>query len=252
MSHDLTAMPEYPAHREAGWLSKRWQVLNNQTIGTDRYWSIALQNADFYADMSPIIRRYVRGRTLDVGAGKLAWRDLISQHSTAYISGDLNREHADLDVLFDATKEYPFADAVFDTVFCCSVLEHVKEPWRALAEMWRILTPGGTLIISVPFVFYLHGQPHDYYRFTRYGVAYLAERAGFNTEKLVANGGITTLLLNIPSVALSILLSTIKVGWLIPSTTNFFMSINMKLGKRLERGDLFAMNHIAVLRKPTS
>ena len=250
MSHNHTPRSKTTSKQKAGGLSKRWQLLNNQTIGTNHYWTIALQNADFYADMAPLIRRYVSGRTLDVGAGKLAWRTLLSEQSSSYISGDLTKEHADIDVLFDATAEYPFADRAFDTVFCCSVLEHVMEPWHALSEMWRVLVPGGTLIISVPFVYYLHGQPHDYYRFTRYGVTYLAKQAGFDVERMVANGGLTTLLLNIPSTALSIVLTTIRLGSIIPFATRLFMFLNTKVGKRLEPGGLFTMNHIAVLRKP--
>jgi SAM-dependent methyltransferase len=231
-------------------LTKPWSDLNSQTIGTGRYWQIALQNASFYADMEPLIRQYVRGRTLDLGAGRLAWRDLLSRYGTSYTSGDLTREHPDVDVLFDATGEYPFGDGSFDTVFCCSVLEHAKEPWKAFPEIWRVLAPGGTAIVSVPFIFYLHGQPHDYYRFTRYGLTYLAERAGFTVEKMVPNGGLTTLLLNVPSVALSMALSAARLGRLIPPVTRLFVVVDRNIGGRLERGGLFSMNHLAVLRKP--
>jgi SAM-dependent methyltransferase len=233
-----------------GRLTAPWNELNSQTIGTNRYWKIALQNASFYSDMAPLIRQYVRGRTLDLGAGRLAWRELLSRYATSYTSGDLTGEHPDVDVLFDATGQYPFDDGSFDTVFCCSVLEHTKEPWKAFPEIWRVLAPGGTAIVSVPFVFYLHGQPHDYYRFTRYGLTYLAERAGFTVEKMVANGGLTTLLLNIPSVALSLILSAARLERLIPPVTRFFLMVDRKVGKRLERGGLFSMNHLAVLRKP--
>ncbi|HET9494394.1 MAG TPA: class I SAM-dependent methyltransferase [Chloroflexia bacterium] len=236
----------------AGWLTRPWGDLNNHTIGTQRYWTIALQNASFYADMAPLIRQYVRGRTLDLGAGRLAWRELLSRYATSYTSGDLTREHPEVDVLFDATGQYPFADGSFDTIFCCSVLEHAQEPWKAFSEIWRVLAPGGTAIISVPFIYYLHGQPHDYYRFTRYGLAYLAERAGFEVEKVVANGGLTTLLLNIPSVALSLILSAARLAWLIPPVTRFFLLVDRNVGKRVERGGLFSMNHLAVLRKPMS
>jgi SAM-dependent methyltransferase len=238
------------AKRPTNRIAASWSDLNSRTIGTEQYWKLALQNASFYGDMAPLIREHVRGRTLDLGAGQLAWRDLLRRYSTTYTSGDLTREHPEVDVLFDATGEYPFGDGSFDTVFCCSVLEHAKEPWRAFSEIWRVLAPGSTAIVSVPFVFYLHGQPHDYYRFTRYGLTYLAERAGFTVEKMVANGGLTTLLLNVPSVASSILLSAVGLKGVIPQVTRLFVIIDSIIGRRLDRGDLFSMNHLAVLRKP--
>jgi SAM-dependent methyltransferase len=223
--------------------------LNEETIGTDAYWWIALQNAAFYADMKPLIEKYVRGRTLDIGAGQLAWRPLLKKRGTAYISGDLTREHPEIDTLFDATKAYPFANGSFDTLFCCSVLEHAREPWLAFDEMWRVLAPGGVAIVSVPFVFYLHGQPHDYYRFTRYAIKYLAERAGFEIEEMVVNGGLVQMLLNIPSVMLSTILSAVGLTRLIPTVTRVFLALDRLVGARLERQGLFAMNHIAVLKK---
>lgn len=233
-----------------GWFSKHWDYLNSQTIGTEQYWKIALQNASQYADIMPLVSKYIRGRTLDLGAGRLAWRSLLKRHSTSYVSGDLVKDHPDLDVLFDATAKYPFADETFDTIFCCSVLEHVQQPWNAFSEMWRVLAPGGTAIVSVPFIFYLHGQPHDYYRFTGYALTYLAERGGFTVEEMVANGGLTTLLLNVPSVVLSVILSAVKLRALIPAVTGLFLGVDKLLGSRLNQGGLFATNQIIVLRKP--
>jgi SAM-dependent methyltransferase len=154
-----------------------------------------------------------------------------------------------LDVLFDATGAYPFADGAFDTLFCCSVLEHAREPWLAFDEMWRVLAPGGVAIISVPFVFYLHGQPHDYYRFSTYAIKYLAERSGFEVEEIVINGGLIQMLLNIPSVILSTGLFAFGLGRLIPAATRLFLAVDKTLSSRLERQGLFAMNHLAVLRK---
>jgi SAM-dependent methyltransferase len=230
-------------------ISSTWQRLNEKTIGTDRYWTIALQNAALYADTQPVVARYARGRVLDLGAGKLAWRRLLKRYARSYTSSDLTREHPDLDIMFDATRTYPFADESFDTIFCHSVLEHCREPWDALPEMKRVLTPGGVAIVSVPFVFYLHGQPHDYYRFSRYGLRYLAERAGFTVEEIVVDGGIIHLILNVPSVVMSSLLAAVGLGRLVPVVTRFWVMLARTLGGKLERDGLFAMNHIAVLRK---
>jgi ubiquinone/menaquinone biosynthesis C-methylase UbiE len=47
-------------------------------------------------------------------------------------------------------ESLPFPDATFSTVLCTEVLEHVPNPSTALAEMHRVLKPGGHLIGSVP------------------------------------------------------------------------------------------------------
>lgn len=233
-------------------LARAWHDLNAATIGTEQYWWIALQNAVFYRDMEPLVARFVRGRTLDVGAGRLAWRNLLTSHSDFYVSSDLVPVHPELDVIFDVTGPFPFADYTFDTVFCCSVLEHVPEPWNALQEMWRVLRPKGVLILSVPFIFYLHGQPHDYYRFTGYGAAYLAKRAGFCIEEAVVSGGVGDLVFNLPSILLSSAFARVGLYRLIPPTTRFWKA--MADGSRNFVGGkhLLAMNHLMVLRKATS
>jgi SAM-dependent methyltransferase len=229
-------------------LTRHWHRLNDRTIGGDGYWWIALQNAVVYTDTQRVAARHVRGRTLDAGAGRLAWRPLLRRYSRTYVSGDLTPEHPEVDVLFDVTRPFPFPAESFDTVFCHSVLEHTREPWRAMPEMWRVLAPGGRAIVAVPFVFYLHGQPHDYYRFSRYGLAYLAQQAGFEVIETVANGGIVHLLLNIPSVLLSTLLEALGLRRWIPAVTRFWLALARRLA-RLDRSHLFTMNYIVVLHK---
>ena len=70
-------------------------------------------------------------------------------------------------------------------VTCISTLEYVRDPQRAIAEIYRILKPGGLVYLNVPFVFPYHPPPEDLYRFSTSGIRTLAERfeeirAGFN------------------------------------------------------------------------
>jgi len=76
------------------------------------------------------------------------------------------------DIIGDVT-EFDFGDKRFDAVVMCEVLEHVREPSRAIANIHNFLRRGGVLILSTPFIFPLHDQPHDYYRFTRHGLEWL-------------------------------------------------------------------------------
>lgn len=61
----------------------------------------------------------------------------------------------------------------FDHVECLSVLEHSRRPWVLAQNLMRLLRVGGTLHLSVPFVWRHHGYPHDYWRFTAQGVEQL-------------------------------------------------------------------------------
>jgi SAM-dependent methyltransferase len=138
-----------------------------------------------------VIRDRVHGRTLDLGAGHLTYRDPLCSrgHDVVYVSVDRDRTHPDLDVRGDACRRLPFADAAFDTVFCSQVLEHVPDPQDLLHDAYRVLRPGGSLILTVPFLFYLHGLPHDYWRITPAGLELIARRVGFTEVATIPVGG---------------------------------------------------------------
>ena len=79
------------------------------------------------------------------------------------------------DAVMDVRHMNEFADGSFDHVFMMEVLEHVETPQAALDEVRRVLRPGGTLLLSTPFGLEVHAEPHDYYRFTRDGLAFLLD-----------------------------------------------------------------------------
>ena len=76
------------------------------------------------------------------------------------------------DIVMDVTN-LEFNDNSFDLVIMMEVLEHVKEPKKALSEIYRVLSHNGKLIMSTPFILGIHDEPYDYYRFTKYGLEYL-------------------------------------------------------------------------------
>ena len=82
-------------------------------------------------------------------------------------------------VTHTVTGDYPavdvsdmpqFADDSYDVVVVDQVLEHVRAPARAAAEIRRVLRPGGYAIVATPFLIRIHGDPDDYWRFTREGL----------------------------------------------------------------------------------
>jgi predicted SAM-dependent methyltransferase len=109
-------------------------------------------------------------RTLDLGAS-------IGPYAAYFpnrIGVDIERAPG-VDVVADA-HALGFRGGSFDVILATEVLEHLREPQRAADEMFRLLRPGGTLLLTTRFLFPLHDAPHDYFRYTRYGLQHLFRR----------------------------------------------------------------------------
>ena len=112
----------------------------------------------------------VEGKALDIGCG---WR----RYGKNALRLDLDPK-CQPDILADIQGATGLPDASFDTILALDVLEHLPYPHRAVAEIERILKPGGVLYITVPFCFPRHGK--EYYRFS--DLALLDMLSGFNAE----------------------------------------------------------------------
>lgn len=77
-----------------------------------------------------------------------------------------------VDVVSDA-HVLPFPDGTFENILCTEVLEHLHTPEKAISEMYRVLKSQGTIILTTRFIFPIHDAPHDYYRYTKYGLRHL-------------------------------------------------------------------------------
>ncbi len=133
---------------------------------------------------------------LDAGAGEGAYKTYFGRHRYCGVDlaiGDHTWNYAGLDVLADLTS-LPFASNRFDACINIVTLEHVREPACAVAELARILKPGGRVLIIVPHEWEVHQAPHDYYRYTRYGMRYLLDKAGFHAVHIYPVGGYFRLL----------------------------------------------------------
>lgn len=64
----------------------------------------------------------------------------------------------------------------YDAILIIEVLEHVTSPTAAVDNMFTLLRPGGVVFCSTPFLFPEHDRPHDYHRFTRFGLELLFRR----------------------------------------------------------------------------
>lgn len=141
------------------------------------------------AEWSPLLT----GAVLDVGCGSRTYLSLLS--SCEWYIG-LEHDPGLLPDVVGSALELPFADGSVDNIISIDVLEHLPEPEHALKEMARVSRPGGKLILSTPMTWYLHYEPNDFYRYTRYGLSYLLHKAGYNTVKIEKTGGFWTVVLS--------------------------------------------------------
>lgn len=135
-------------------------------------------------------------RVLDAGAGEGSYRAHFSAQRYCGLDlgvGDGAWDYSTLNVLGDLSS-LPFADDTFDATLNVVTLEHVREPARVIEELARVLRPGGRVLIIAPHEWEEHQQPHDYFRYTRYGLRYLLGRAGFREIKVEPVGGFFRLL----------------------------------------------------------
>lgn len=124
---------------------------------------------------------YLSGRLLDVGCGTKPYQQLfdVEQYLGLDIDSVPTRKSGVADYLYDGHK-FPLQNGEFDAVLCNQVLEHVFNPNDFLLEIHRVLTPGGKLLLTVPFVWDEHEQPFDYARYSSYGLMSLLKKGGFN------------------------------------------------------------------------
>lgn len=128
------------------------------------------------------------GIVVDLGCGTAPFRTDILGYAQQYIGVDWSNSLHDstADVEADLSAALPFEDEMADHVVSFEVIEHLAEPGTMLREAARILRPGGKLTLSAPFQWWEHEAPWDYQRFTRHGLRYQLEKAGF-TEICICN-----------------------------------------------------------------
>lgn len=130
-------------------------------------------------------------RVLDAGAGEGRFKAYFAHTRYTAVDlavGDAAWDYGQINVLADLEK-LPFADGGYDAVVCTQVLEHVKRPQIVLQELARVLRPGGELYLTAPQSWYEHQQPHDYFRFTSFGLRYLFEQSGLTPVLVKPMGG---------------------------------------------------------------
>jgi SAM-dependent methyltransferase len=117
------------------------------------------------------------GRILDYGCAEVPYRRFFGDE-VEYVAADLaGNPAATLELNEDGTV--PAESATFDAVLSTQVLEHVTDPQRYLSEAYRVLRPGGEMLLSTHGIFIYHPDPVDLWRWTSAGLRHAVELEGF-------------------------------------------------------------------------
>ncbi len=140
-------------------------------------------------DIKSALETYAKGDFLDLGCGNKPYESWYKPLTTSQIGCDIIQSDKNrVDVLCPATA-LSFEDNSFDSILCTQVLEHVFEHDKLISEVFRVLRPGGNIILTVPFAWELHEEPYDFFRYTKHGLKQLFEKAGFDINYIKPNGG---------------------------------------------------------------
>src|SRR3989344_2048248 len=129
--------------------------------------------------------KYIRGRVLDVGVGELARYKHLCNFDE-YVGMDIEARKG---VVSGQIEKIPFPDSSFDSIVCTQVLGDVYDLHTAFRELYRVLRPGGVVLITESLFDPLHDEPNDYWRFTKHSLGRLALDSNFKIEALEPRGG---------------------------------------------------------------
>jgi SAM-dependent methyltransferase len=209
----------------------------------------------FHPQLKNTLEKYGRGKVLDIGCGNKPYEDWFSTNITDYIGCDIIQSDLHkVDVLCPANK-IPLDSETFDTVISTQTIEHVEDHQGLVNEAFRLLRKDGYFILSGPMYWYLHEQPFDFFRFTRYGFKEVLVKAGFNIIDIQSNGGmwavtgqtinhsfINSRSKNVVIRCCCTIFKKFRIYWLVNS---FFAWLD-----KVDYNDVNTMNYVVVGKKP--
>lgn len=135
--------------------------------------------------------KYFSGKLLDIGCGTKQYKEVAAPFVDEHIGVDYSETLHGLENVDIVATAYdiPVSDGSYDSILCTEVIEHLEEPEKAFDEFFRILRPGGYALVTNPFIWHLHEEPRDFFRYSKYGLKYLAEKVGFEVIVIEPIGG---------------------------------------------------------------
>jgi SAM-dependent methyltransferase len=162
--------------------------------------------------MAPDLMLAPGQRLLDYGCADTPYRSFFPR-DVDYVGADLPG-NPNAAVLLNPDGTLPVADESCDGVLSTQVLEHVVDPRRYLEECFRVLRPGGRLLLSTHGVFPYHPDPVDLWRWTGEGLRRQVEAAGLEVIRIEGVIGLAATGLQLFQDALAYRLPWRWIPWL--------------------------------------
>lgn len=200
---------------------------------------------------------HYKGTLYDLGAGESPYKDFFLQHAKQYVAvdwaGSLHNTKAD--IAADLNKQLPIAAELADTVVSLSVMEHLCEPQNMLNEAFRILKPGGAIVLQVPWQWWIHEAPYDFFRYTPYGLKYMFDKAGFVDVVAEPQSGFFTMwLLKLNYFSLRLIRGPRPLRWALRAVFGVIWYLDQKAAPYLDKLDknwaAEASGYFVTARKP--
>jgi 2-polyprenyl-3-methyl-5-hydroxy-6-metoxy-1,4-benzoquinol methylase len=147
-----------------------------------------------------VIRTHANGALVDIGCGKVPLYETYRDCTTEVVCVDWANslhENPHVDAYANLNAGLPFSDRCFDTILATDVLEHLRSPALFWAEASRVLRPRGKVIVGVPFLYWIHEQPHDHGRYTEYRLRAWCEENGLSILSIAPYAGPLSVALDI-------------------------------------------------------
>lgn len=144
-----------------------------------------------------VIREHALGTLADIGCGSVPYYQIYKDQVAEIICvdwGETATGISHLDFVADLNNGIPLANEVADTVLCTDVLEHIHNPVHLFSEMTRIMKQDAKIIVTVPFLYWIHNAPHDHHRYTRYMLTEFCRKNGLTVVSLEEYGGLPEIL----------------------------------------------------------
>jgi SAM-dependent methyltransferase len=138
--------------------------------------------------------KYYKGRLVDLGCGTAPYKEFFLQYADSYMGVDWSESIHEFkgDVISNLNEKINLEDDFADTIVSLSVMEHLYNPEVFLSETYRVLKDDGVFVLGVPWMWWIHEAPHDYYRYTSFGLKHLLQKAGFSEVEIIPTSGFFT------------------------------------------------------------
>lgn len=200
------------------------------------------------------LKLYVKGKLIDLGCGRVPLYESYKDYADEIICVDWeNTQHQNLflDYEMDLNKQLLFPDGTFDTIILSDVFEHIRKPENLMKEMYRILKINGKLLMNVPFFYWLHEVPFDYFRYTEFALRTMAEDYGFRIIKLEPLGGIPEIFADmISKLVIKVPVLGVSIGWILYHFTLFFIKTRIGIKVSRKTAKYFPIGYAMIVEKP--